>query len=442
MPNDFFSNRTVLPFVSGEVLGTTYGASSDSGVPGAPADVWYEWTAPTDGLLFVNPRARLPTNSSINLYSGSSLVGLVIQTNRLGGSSLMQNWEWQVHSNMTYLLALAEPPDWQGLGDFKLGFEFRPKVKNDGFADRISLSGLRGRVEAYSTLATLESDEPSYTLYYPAVASVWWTLTPPIDGTLELLYQAEFQALQPWLGESLKSLTPLPSTSLYFFGNGYYPVKAGIPLQISLARSADDQFVPWSWQILPPPQNDNFASRTKITVQHGTMTGTTKGASPEPGEPTVVGHLSTWWSYVPDYSGFLSVTVTNSHLAFERLQIGAFTGSALPELKRIASGDNLRFQVRRGETYQLFVASGYPPGADYSLTVELLPFAHIVANIDDTGALLLKAVGLESAIIETSDNWTTWEPVQDVPVASQTWRIPIKDERIRLFRLRSAGVPN
>jgi hypothetical protein len=377
-PNDFFSNRVVIPFPSGQVSGSTFGATFEIGVPGTSLDVWYQWTAPADGLLFLTPADGFARISTLRLYTGDSLTNLIVQSNRLAQTYSEQRGEWQVRSNVTYVLAYLQPEDPRVLGDFTLNLDFRPKAPNDAFADRISLSGTSGRVNGDTTLATLEPNEQLSSQFDPISASVWWTWTPPRNGILEISYplqNAPRLSVRPWIGTALTGLSLLPlvgDLSPFSANPTSYAVTAGVPLQISLVTSAGDQLIPWEWQLLTPPPNDNFADRITLSRTQVTVKGTTLGAIAEPNEPTnppFFGGPSTWWSWTPDQDLDLRINVTS---AAQLLDIAIFSGSELCALQLVSFGYSqipFEFPVHRGVTYQIMVGGGPLPGADYEMTL-------------------------------------------------------------------------
>lgn len=156
-------------------------------VTGADPDhtLWWEWTAPADGLL------RLSTQGS----SFPTFIGTLVQ--RAGGGWQLGGLSFDtVPQAPTSLLKLyattgsvyricvgSRRSDETGL--LTLGLDFTPDVieneappPNDHFADRIPLSGTRVQTQGTNRGATAEPGEPQRALW-PSRHSVWWSWTVP-----------------------------------------------------------------------------------------------------------------------------------------------------------------------------------------------------------------------------------------------------------------------
>lgn len=380
-PNDSFSNRVLVPFSSGQIPGSTFGATSESGLPYAPADLWYQWIAPADGLLFLSAAPPVPGISGLAVYQGDQLTNLAPQPNRINRPFLPSERGWQVQSNQTYVIAVIGSGDPLAGADFKLQFTFQPAGPNDAFANRISLFGPEGQVDGNLTLATTEPDEQPYPLFSQPTATAWWTWTPPATGLLEIYYPGadpqnpiSSQTVVPWRGDALGALKSLPlaeDLGPFAFGSAYYRVEAGVPLQLSLVSGLDDLDIPWAWRLFTPPSNDNFTNRTPLAGHAVSVSGTTLGASLEPNEQPVYGAASTWWTWTSDSDADLWITVTNGGAP---LRVQIFTGSDLASLQLFGIGQSqttFRIPVRTGITYQFMISPEHLPGADYQLNLAL-----------------------------------------------------------------------
>jgi hypothetical protein len=137
--------------------------------------------------------------------------------------------------------------------------------------------------------------------------------------------------------------------------------------------------------------NDNFSSRTVISANGGTLTGTNTGASKETGEPNhadYTGGKSVWWTWTPIYSGSTQIDTIGS--GFDTL-LGIYTGSSVSTLATVASDDDsggnrtskATFNAVAGTTYQIAV-DGYA-GASGTITLHVIaPLANPALNVSTT----------------------------------------------------------
>ena len=88
------------------------------------------------------------------------------------------------------------------------------------------------------------------------------------------------------------------------------------------------------------PANDNFAGATAITGLSGATSGSTVGATKEPGEPNHGGNgggASVWFRWVAPANG--TVTFNTAGSAFDTL-LGVYTGSSVGSLVAVAANDD------------------------------------------------------------------------------------------------------
>jgi hypothetical protein len=96
----------------------------------------------------------------------------------------------------------------------------------------------------------------------------------------------------------------------------------------------------WIQGVLSRPVNDSFANRIALTGAAGTATGTTVGATKEPGEPAHAGNpgaASTWWKWSSMADGTLTIDTAGS--GFDTL-LAAYTGDAVSRLMLVTMNDN------------------------------------------------------------------------------------------------------
>src|SRR5262249_49725994 len=88
------------------------------------------------------------------------------------------------------------------------------------------------------------------------------------------------------------------------------------------------------------PSNDNFANRIAISGTNTIVTGSTIGATLEPGEPLHRGYYggsSVWWRWTSPGPGYVTIDTINS--SFDTL-LAVYQGTSLTNLVEIASDDN------------------------------------------------------------------------------------------------------
>jgi hypothetical protein len=144
------------------------------------------------------------------------------------------------------------------------------------------------------------------------------------------------------------------------------------------------------------PTNDNFAERTVIDINKGSVSGTISNATSEVGEPLIPGISSgqtAWWTWKAPSNGIL--TITNSATSFSPL-VTVYTGDALSDLSLVASNNYLpcyvfpyngemsecgcHWRMREWETFHVFSGQNYqicvdsPVITDSSVVVISTPF--------------------------------------------------------------------
>lgn len=377
--NNGFADATPLNEASGQLRATTIGSSPD--IAGNSAgDIWFIWTAPADGLFFVNPPAF---GGTVDLFTGTNVANLSLQTNRLAVFTPASRGEWLVHSNTTYRLVIYEP--WSPSGsEFDLRWDFQTRATNDNFADRVQLEGAAGEAAANHILATAEDGEPDYGFGNVPASSVWWTWTAPRDGILELTSPDESLAsLYMWLftgpAGSLARVAEfgdMPFSPPYA---RYFRVSGGVPVHLASVRTFDNvRDLRWSWRLMDPPANDQFAGRIALDGTRVSVPGTTFGATAEPGDAALVLSedeiYSVWWSWTAPADGDLIVKLLDLQESHRMVICRGERPGPLEVLKALyhtpAYPDLNPLQVQAGDRLQI-MASGNRPGEDFRLELDL-----------------------------------------------------------------------
>src|SRR5262249_43336790 len=154
------------------------------------------------------------------------------------------------------------------------------------------------------------------------------------------------------------------------------------------------------------PANDNFESALVISGSSGSVVGTNKDATKEPGEPNHAGGAggaSVWYRWTASFSG----PVTFDTIGFRNLSgasfryltslMAVYTGSNLSALTTVSSsaaGNKVTFNAVAGTTYQIAVDSAPYSGGGFLPGILPLHWGPKgVANDDFVNAQVLAASG-------------------------------------------------
>ena len=192
--NDAFAMATVLSGTSASDSASNSGAGKETGEPDHAGDtgglsLWWEWTAPDDGLLTLSTAGSLtgfglPLDTVLAIYTGSAVDGLTEvgsndeDTTGLGTSRVLAF----VSSGTTYRIAVDSPAAFAepAVGTFALSLSLDINGANDNLADRNVLSGEHGSFFWTNRDATAEAGEATHGA--AGGASVWWEWTATFDG--------------------------------------------------------------------------------------------------------------------------------------------------------------------------------------------------------------------------------------------------------------------
>jgi hypothetical protein len=260
--------------------------------------------------------------------------------------------------------------------DVVLNLRAVPPLANDNFTNRMQLSGWSLSVTGHNYFATRELGEPAQP-GFPGGSSVWWTWTPSASGSARFSVSSGGFVIAPlvWIFTG-DSITNLVRQILNISGDDrWFSVSAGTTYQIQLdgyAGEYADFVLELRGPPMPPP-NDRFADRIPITGALVSVSGTTVGATLEPGEPNTLGG-SVWWSWTAPASGEAHIFTTGSpHIT----PFAVFIGNSVTTLTEIArapfpSPDSVRFPVAAGTAYEIAAVS-YLWTEPFVLNVELTP---------------------------------------------------------------------
>jgi len=186
LANDNFADRIVIPSVPANVSGTTVDGTLEPGEPRYPyqqSTVWYEWVAPTNGML----RVRITDTEDLTfgkIFSGNVLTALtdlavIVLPSDEGNVDVQPGVAYQFQ-----IWAYQPEPLPSRDGPFTLRLEYNTPPPNDHFTNRIRLTNRAERIEYRAVGATLEPGETRLNNW--GGRTVWYQWRAPESGTVRL----------------------------------------------------------------------------------------------------------------------------------------------------------------------------------------------------------------------------------------------------------------
>lgn len=374
-PNDDFAAAAPIAGVEGSLHGTTVLATAEPGEPAhggfGGSSVWFTWTAPTDGVATIDTLRsdELPAGDAFNtvlaVYTGASVDELyeVAVNNDDADRDPASRVVFPAERGTTYAVAVAGFRAFTG--EYVLSWTVTDPLANDDFAGAAPLAGQGGTVEGSTVGATKEPGEPFHEHF--AQPSVWFSWTAPSNGvaTFDTAGSGFHTVLAFYTGDRVDDLELLAAdggSSLDTETRLETPVEGNVTYTVALA-GFDGETGPfaltWSFRATTPPANDAFAGAMPIDGLTGTFTGTTDGATSEPGEPLDGGPrtASVWFTYTAPADGVVTFDTRGSE--FDSV-LSAYTGDAVGELRFVAANglscclhSEIDVAVREGGAYRI-----------------------------------------------------------------------------------------
>jgi hypothetical protein len=242
---------------------------------------------------------------------------------------------------------------------------------NDDFAGAQDISGPLGIVDGWTLGGTKEAGEPDHA-GDPGGVSIWYRWRAPASGrvTFSTLGSDFDTLLAAYTGSSVDALTEVASND---DANGLltseinFDAVEGTTYSIAIdGAGGDSGLSELSWTLHPP--NDDFAAAQLLSGDHGSVDGTTVGATKEASEPNHAGDpggASVWYRWTAPATGTL--TLDTCHSDFDTL-LAVYTGADVAHLTAVASNDDgpptcgldglgsqVAFPVNGGTTYDIAV---------------------------------------------------------------------------------------
>jgi hypothetical protein len=356
--NNNFASATALSSAKGQLTATTVGATLQPGEPTADntTTVWFRWTAPSTGAVTFTGTSALPLE--IEPFSGTVLNHLqALDTGDING--LDQQASFRTTAGASYAIRVST----QVGASFGMSWAISSPPANDHRAAAAPVTGATGSLLSDGTAATVDSTDPKID-GQPPTATLWYRWTAPAAGWYS--FDTNGSSVDTALGVYTNAATPqlIDDSSADcsvgdFFDSSGTSVRlfaaAGSSYLVMLSGSAS--YDPTAASLGGPVQlnwrpdasapiasgNDAFASPAHLNGTHGSINGTTDGATAQPGEPAHMGlpaRNSVWFAWTPpvtaDYS--LNALASNSNSCGAALSV--YTGSSLATLKPVTQVDN------------------------------------------------------------------------------------------------------
>ena len=389
--NDNFVSARVISGATGTIAGTTVLATKETSEPNhasasngaGGASIWYRWTAPSTGKFYFQTfSSSFP--SVLAVYTGSSVGSLTSVVKST--TSVPEYVEWNAVAGTTYQIAMDGVTGDTGrtVLNWNTG-----SLLNDNFAFAREIRGSSGSVNGDNTNFTLETGEPTLPGASGTGFSAWYRWTAPNTGkvnfatapcgdTTRLLgaYTGNFLDILSLVAVNYDGYRDTDNPGICDNRTLRFNAVAGTSYRIQM-RSVVGKAFTLNWNYADPPANDNFVNALAVSGDSGSIVGTNKDATKEPGEPNHAGGAggaSVWYRWTASVSGpvtFDTIGFRNqggSAYKYLTALMAIYTGSSLNGLTQVtasSSGNTVTFNAVAGTTYQIAVDSGPVIGGAY-----------------------------------------------------------------------------
>jgi hypothetical protein len=463
--NDEFAAAQVLnPATPTEASGDNTGATKEAGEPNHAGEagghsVWFSWTPAESGRVGISYGGCFaPFTPVIGVYTGEAVNALasVASSAHLTPTCFGEGAqvEWDALAGTTYRIAADGTKGATGA----FSFTVNGAPANDDFADATTISAqLPQNVFGSTRYAGAEAGEPEHA-GQPGGRSLWWSWTPETSSPVVVSTCSSFYALDTLLavysGESLGSLTkvaanddaPAPTAFPGCAATNSevrFEAEAGTTYRIAVdsTGASPGRF---SLSLHGRPANDDFVDATTLSPNLPLgPNGTTDLATAQANEPADAGQPalhSVWYSWTPNASGRVFLSVCSQGLDPQDFDVAAYTGSSLATLAPVsaetdgasyvcsASDKEVSFIAAAGTTYLIAVDSK-DAGGTFSLQLQGAPANDDFAAAQVIGASLPSgAFGSTRAASEQPGEpqhggpggahsiWYSWTPATSGPV--------------------------
>jgi hypothetical protein len=460
--NDFFENAQLLQGSAGETAGQTVAATAEPAVwNGQYKTVWYQWTAPFNGLLSI----AIFSEPNAALYLGSDLNSLTRVDYRScfevpGTNGEPDCWfrQFDVQAETTYhILVFSEP---FVSTPFTLAYRFDAAPTNDAFASRAPLQGNRCLWSGSNWLASREAGEPVLGQAETG-RSLWWQWTAPANGWAWVrVVSTNFSPMvRAYGGSALTNLSP----PQMLFGGGpnelWFETQAGSTYTLLVDNdwgdSSGGDFTAalelTTAQVVLSDQDPDFSAPRQVLLELSTSS------------PELDGELAGAQFYIQNVSNVLGVAYTPPfRVQTSALEAGSFRVFALAtnragEVRHCAPCDftlcpaNDRFarrQLLRGHTIEVggtVAGAGREPDEPLHTGATNAPSVWYTWQAPADGKVVLGAISLSwpewpmfGLGIYTGDNLPGLQPVP-FSINTDTWEVRFDAVRGQVFQIAVLG---
>jgi hypothetical protein len=382
--------------------GTNVGATSEPFEPAhwsqsKKASVWYEWTAPGNGIYEVDlAGSDFDTILAVYNYNEGAIFPyeLVASNDDSSSGTIQSRAGFEADANEEFVIAVDGYEPNHPTGNIQLELREAQRPPNDYFANAIAFapSPTFETKFDHNTFASKEPGEPNHG-GHPGGQSLWYEWTPSADGFAYVDTGGDpfvDTVLGMYTGETVDDLTLVAENDNHpEFG---WPeaglrldVEGGTTYRIAVDTKFPNHFVSLTIQHIPFPPNDDFADAEELS---GIATGASADnheATVQQGEPAHAGRgpfNSVWYEWTAPQGGTVALDTLNSDLDSV---LAVYTGDAPGALSPVAANDDagpgehhsaVSFAATAGTTYRIAVASAFDDLTDeYELFLELTPGA-------------------------------------------------------------------
>lgn len=304
--NDNFASAEQIDGESGVRTATNVDATVEPGEPTFGGElgrsVWYRWTAPASSqFIFETCNSGLGPATTFDtmviVYTGTAVGALrAVAGNDDACNGELSRVAFQAAAGTTYHVAVAGYES--ASGSFTLSWRRLAAPANDQFAAAQPLTGVSGTISATTLGATLEPGEPSHG--EDSGASIWYTWTAPVTARVafETCGSTFDTLLSVYTGDALSALRRVAQNDDGCRLASRVPVdaRAGVTYRIAVAGFEGEQGdLTLTW--LRRPANDEVERATTIRRSNGALSGSTRGATRQPGEPSSHKGASVWFRW-------------------------------------------------------------------------------------------------------------------------------------------------
>jgi hypothetical protein len=371
-PNDNFANRAVISGTNIALRVTNTCASIETNEPalplGAQSTVWWNWTSPAAGSVTVHAISCVANGgiASVGVFSGNALGSLTAvggsRTEWLCfGSGNAVSFSAPAGATFQIVAGTREP------GEFILWLVHSVPPANDRFVNRIILSGTNVTIPCSNSGAGIEPLEPIHSVL-EANHTVWYSWTAPAKGRLRVeAFNSNFIPFwAAYVGGSVGQLARVATSDTSSFPDlvpaiGSFPVQNGTHYQVVVdalqsSYTVQDGDFDLKLTFYPQPANDDFEQAFVLAGSSASATGSTAGASRQPGEPqhhSEAGPATLWWQWTAPFTGDVALNVSASETP---TFVAAYSGTALTNLTSLGSGtSSFLFRAEAGTIYHFAI---------------------------------------------------------------------------------------